>query len=410
MNTPNDKLEHELSRALGDQADRFSHGHSSDVSMETVMQRAGEIRRGRRMRATLVMAAVVLAVAVPVGVTVLGDDNPAARRDQPAAPVNTEPLTLTGLKAGDRPEGAYIHAGTLYDGATELPLGKGGTPTELAKIDGGYLVARSDDSGNRVVSFLASDRSDNTNSWPMGDGGFAVSPDGNVGTFVEPDGTVIAVQDAGSRWYEVADLPGGDGYGADAIQGENCSGRSEETGCSIWVHSFGQTPRIYEVSPNRQPRPVLDGWLSLSDVFRGDEGDLFAGMISASDEGSCSEVALAKADDTTTAFRTCNNSFDRFSPDGNYLLGGPAYRDGMGDGSLAILDARTGASKLELGTTHEAILVSRAWEDATHLLVVVYQGNQWAVVRVAVDGSRELALPAISDNGDYSSPYLLATR
>src|SRR5690242_4049212 len=78
-----DPADNELTSTLTREAERFSATHPAGLSMETVMERAGEIRRGRRMRATMVMAAVVLAIAVPVGATVL---NNGSNRETPPGP------------------------------------------------------------------------------------------------------------------------------------------------------------------------------------------------------------------------------------------------------------------------------------------------------------------------------------
>ena len=88
--------DNELTSTLAREAERFTTRHGGDVSIEQVMARAGEIRRGRRMRATMVMAAVVLAAAVPVGITVLnpGSDS---NKPTPAAAPNTDALGLEDL-------------------------------------------------------------------------------------------------------------------------------------------------------------------------------------------------------------------------------------------------------------------------------------------------------------------------
>ncbi len=61
-----------------------------------------------------------------------------------------------------------------------------------------------------------------------------------------------------------------------------------------------------------------------------------SGVTSITDAGSCS-VVLGRSGDK--AWTTCDYTLGQFSPDGKYVIGHPAYRDGIGDGSVAILDA-----------------------------------------------------------------------
>lgn len=392
----NDKI----TRTLTDQAERFSQQHHSDLSLDGVLARAGEIRRGRRMRATMAMAAVVLAVAVPVGVTVLGDDAPGGGRDVPPAtqtPVNTDPLTLEGLNQGEAPKVPYW---------LDSSLGGGGTPTGLAQIEGGFLVARSD--GNTTkVSFLSDDRSDLGTTWPVDDSSFAVSPDGNVGAFVETNGTVIAVQDGGSRWFEVGKVPGAaesaGPFRAAAVTGEDCSGRSEEVGCTVYVESTGEKPVIGAVSPHRDPVLVHPALRRLDGIAP--NGDV-AGMTSVTDSSSCSAV-LDKAD--VLQWRTCDHQFLGYSPDGKHLLATIPSFDGAGTSSLTVLDAATDRVVLDLRTADQGVLAQWSWEDDSHLIVALLQGRGAALVRIGLDGHRELAAP-VQSASDFVSPYLLATH
>ena len=51
------------------------------------------------------------------------------------------------------------------------------------------------------------------------------------------------------------------------------------------------------------------------------------------------------------------------------------------------------------------------WEDPTHLLVVTYQDEEFAIVRLGLDGSMEYAVaPVADDDGDMASPFHLQTR
>lgn len=400
----------QITRTLAEKAERFNREHHSDLSVEGVLARAGEIRRGRRMRATMAMAAVVLAIAVPVGVTVLGDDTPGPGHERPPAtqtPANDDPLTLHGLKQGEAPRTAFELDDSLYGGsAAPVPLGNGGSATGLARISGGFLVARTDGDSMRV-SFLGDDGSGPGTTWPVADASIAVSPEGNVGAFVEPDGTVIAVQDGGSRWFEVGKVPDAAAdagpYRAAAVTGENCAGRSEEVGCTVYVESMGAKPVIGAVSPHRAGTLVHPALRRLDGIAP--DGDV-AGMTSATDTGSCSAV-LDKSD--TQRWSTCQHQFLGYSPDGKHLLATIPYYDGAGTSSLAVLDADSGRVVLDLRTADQAVVAQWGWEDDTHVLAVLLEGGGAGLVRIGLDGSRELAAPVQSAT-DFVSPYLLATH
>ncbi|MCZ4499194.1 MAG: hypothetical protein JWQ74_1747 [Marmoricola sp.] len=406
QNTP----EHDLSRTLARQADRYVENGGTGLELDRVLSRAGEIRRGRRMRASMVMAAVVLAVAVPVGISALGND-PTVR--PPVGPAGTptakttdvSPLSLDGLRVGGAPAHGYLYAGTLHGPEGEQPLGKGGEPVQVARINGGFLVQRSalDVSNPDTASFIADDGSRASTSWPVGAGGFAVSPDRNVGAFVEPDGTVLAVQDGGSRFFEIGTVPVPDAASvtAVAVTGENCSGRSEEIGCTVYVTSTGENPQTWSISPNTPGRVVSNGQQRVVAVSA---DGLVAGYTSVTDDGSCSSVT----DGSDKVWNTCDHSLSAFSPSGKLLLAGPAYKSGAGDSELAVLDAVTGEPRLQLSASPDVIITAVTWEDDEHLIVNLLDGDaKAALVRVALDGSRELASPVVRPVDAYVSPYNL---
>src|SRR5690606_21313117 len=96
MNGPTHTPENELTATLRRQADRYAAAGGTDLGLDQVLSRAGEIRRGRRMRATMVMAAVVVALAVPVGITTLGNDPTKPKTPTPAAAPDGSSISLDG--------------------------------------------------------------------------------------------------------------------------------------------------------------------------------------------------------------------------------------------------------------------------------------------------------------------------
>jgi hypothetical protein len=398
--------DNDLTRTLRARADDVAR-HGNVLDLEQVVSRAGAIRRARRVRTSMAMAAVVLAVAVPVGISALGDHDPTRKGGTPtvAAKPDHSPISLGDLRAGAAPASGYLADGTLHVGDEQVRLTETGSPAFLARIAGGFLVGLNDDDTGEMVATFVPDDASGGQSWPL-QSGFAVSPEGNVGAFVQPDGTVVAVQDGGSRYYEVGKVPAGgeSAWETVAVTGENCSGRSDTgAGCRIYVEDRGVKPAVGVVEPHRDLRLVHTGLIGLDGVTA---DGVVAGTVSATDDGSCSAVLGA---DDTRAWDTCDYSLGSFSPDGTLLLGGPAYRDGLGAGSMAILDARTGEPVLQLDAAEGVAITSVIWEDDQHVVATVTQNGGWAVERIAVNGSREYALTPV-DGDDVSAPFLVAQR
>jgi hypothetical protein len=395
MNTPQ---QDPLARALARQADQFSRRGGAELDLGQVLDRAGQIRRGRRMRATMLMAACVLAIVAPIGIVSLDRD---ASRQEPTPARRVEdrtPLTLTGLSQAAAPRIGYAQDGVLHLEGFAYAA-KGERFVALAAIRDGVLVATSDDQGNLRARLL-----DSSQSWPM-EGGFAVSPDRNVAAFTQPDGTVTAVQDGGSRFFDVGKVPAGTGFDTVAVSGENCSGRSEADGCAVYVSSKGTTPATWVARTHRstsrlQPPNGLGLYLSAAGQ------DRLAWVTSVTDAGSCSQVD----EGGRSLWRTCDHRILSFSPDGRRVLASAAYADGLGDTQLAVLDAATGKVGLDLSVADGGAITQMVWEDDTHLLAVVYDANRWGVVRIGLDGRRELAVAPAPDSGDLASPFVLATR
>lgn len=389
--------EKHLTDALNAQAEHFSRTTPSGVSVDGVLNRAGEIRRGRRMRASMAMAAVVLAIAVPVGIKVV-DSDPRAQEPVPAMQDRSQ-ITLDGLKAGKAPAigyavGTVVH---LSDGR-EVPLDA--APVALAEVGDGFLVSTNDGAGN-----LQADREApglDPKNWPMV-GGFAVSPDGSAAAFTEPDGTVAVVEDGGGQVLELHErLPRGGTYEAVAVQGSSCDAAS--SACTVYVNQVDADPKVWAVTAEVSGKPTRPGLIGLADVS---PDGLFAGITKVSDEGSCSEV---RDSSEAALWETCEYSLGTFSRDGKHLLATGPYRSGAGDNELAVLDARTGEPVLDLQTMPEAFITQVEWEDDEHVLAVVLEHGKAGVVRIDLDGNRELALAPVPVTEDFISPIKLAER
>lgn len=388
MNTPqHDPLTHALTR----EAEQFARRGGAELDLAQVLDRAGEIRRGRRMRATMLMAACVLAIVAPVGIVALDHDK-ARREPTPARRVQDHsPLTLTGLAAGPTPRTGYLQDGALHHDGWTYTF-KGEHLVAFAPFDHGIMVASSDDQGNLQARRLNGSRR------PMS-GGFARSTDGTVAAYVQPDGTPVVVRRKGD--LVLPRVGSGDGASAVAVSAECAQGAGE--GCSVWLNVPGERPSVWLSSEGGKATRVGSDLLSVVGV---DPSGRIAGTLSVSDTGSCSAVESLEG---TTVWRTCDHSLGAFSPDGEHLLGGPAYRDGAGDRELAVLDATSGKVVLDLRTAGEGFVQQVVWEDSAHLLVTLSEGGRWAVVRIGLDGRREYAVPPVTAADPYESPFVLTT-
>ncbi|MFL6108151.1 MAG: hypothetical protein ACJ72L_14410, partial [Marmoricola sp.] len=210
MNGP---VNDDLTDTLNKRADDFSRLGGHDLDLAQVVSRAGEIRRGRRMRASIVMAAVVVAIAVPVGITALGQNDPAHKQTSP--PTSQPSPDHSRIVLGDPTAGAKPSLGVIRNGAWQRPSGTVDLPPAygdalatlqlsraFATAAEGLMLVSGDDAGSNTVRYWSPTDTTQTKTWPI-DNDVAVSPDGNVAAFAQPDGTVTVVQDDGSRYYDL---------------------------------------------------------------------------------------------------------------------------------------------------------------------------------------------------------------
>jgi hypothetical protein len=388
-----------LSRSLTRQAEHFERNAHAGVSVDDVLDRAGQIRRGRRLRASLVMTAVVLAIAVPVAIQAIDEST---RPPVPAAQDHS-PITLDNLSYGDPPRTPYSADWVLHVGGNTLVLPGRERPSYLAQIQHGFLVGTFG-SGQTQAQVLSADGSDTGSRFTL-QGGFAVSTDGNVGAFVQPDGSVVAIEIEadGVRSMVNSKVLSGTTFEAVAVEGGGCQGTGvAAAGCTVYVNQTDGDPKIWAVTARASPQVVRPGLLNLTDISR---DGLFAGYTSFSDDGSCSEVRDAAE---AVLWKTCKHRLSTFSPDGKHLLASGPYGDGAGDEDLSILDARTGKAGLDLRTADGAVVTQVKWEDDTHVLAVVVQHELSAIIRFDLNGNRTFARPQVTAQ-EFVSPFLLAT-
>jgi hypothetical protein len=147
----------------------------------------------------------------------------------------------------------------------------------------------------------------------------------------------------------------------------------------------------------------IPGVMALGDVTR--DGRMVA-MTSIADEGSC--WGLFRVWRPRPVWETCEHTLFDFSPSGERILAGPAYLDGFGHGNAAVLDG-DGNVVAQWHSRGQAAILHTVWEDDDHVLALVLQDEQWAVLRLGVDGTAEIAVPPVPDQGGQGA-FVLPTR
>jgi len=398
MNTTDD-----LTRSLQQQADRIG-GHPIDF--ESVRGRARSIQR-RRRAGSAVVAAAVLTVAVPVGITVAGGQG--GGTPQPASPVPTiepAPLQEDGsflLSPEDAPEGAVPQVAYIVlddnrlstpERSYELPEGI----VQLARYGEGWMAIQAGafgGIGTRVVEL---------------DSDFEITRDA---VLPEPrlSGPTLVANADGSRlgWVELEDgkplLVNSPVDGGTTIRVRIPGNQHTETspvgfladGTLVFItadpttfeYEFGYVTTSGEISS-------FGGFNVLESTS--EATGLVAGQTEFLGDGSCSGVIDPLAD-TKLLWETCDYSLGQFSPDGRYIVGLAAYSDGPGSPSLSILDARTGEPVVDYRGPQDRrtyIGVDQVvWEDDDTVLATVEQDGEQGIVRAELDGALSRVAPSL---------------
>ena len=392
--TPNPhghELERELGRQLHEQVD---HRHDAPLDLGDVRGRAGRIRRNRRLAVAGGVAAA-LAIIVPTAVLAGGGLNRSQEPDPVRPPaeervaVHTK-LTLDGLPRGAAPGIEYFTEDGVVlpdEGLVEQEVSwQALIPSER---DGGWIAfgpARGE------VRYLSEEFEDQGGS-DTGDALVSSADRSYAAWTVSERGaqTLVlhATTDSGTdRSWDFAAAPPVEPVGVlgeDRVVFTTTNQRTGEATVGI-AEPDGSTSEFADVVD--AVAVSADGLVSV--------------MTRSKRDGSgCFGVVDTAADPTAVAWETCANSLGVFSPDGRYVVAGPAYLDGAGDRSLAILDARTGS---ELATfdqrrNGQLTLVHVAWESDDTVVALAIEGSRNALLRLGADGTLEPATDVVKQSG-----------
>ncbi len=402
----NERLSKELRARAGQ-----TGGHP--ISFDDVKRSAQKMRWQQRAAGAGV-AAVVLAIAVPFGISVARQDTGAPPiSGNPTDGVTPEPRPTTAtasprefrkvrLTANVERNSGEPRIPTLQLGRITLTDGSQITPEvtlqTFAPVGQGFIGLGPDAQGDWFVYTLDS-AGKVTQKTRSGGYRLGVSPDGTQVAYSTADGRIVVVWDGGER--ELAsngatsvDIVGLRGSGA-CVDPETEVGN----GCTV-VWNDGERA-MYSTEHGIVDR--IPGFLSATGISV--DGTV-AGVVSLTDVGSCSAVKTLEG---RQLWKTCDYTLGRFSPDGSYVIGKPAYLDGIGDGLVAVLDARTGAPLAEFDTADNAFINNTVWETNETLLTTLYDEG-WALMRLSVDAEFSSSSTGRIPGDAESTPVFFVAR
>lgn len=360
------------------------------LTVGDVRTRARRIERRRTIAAGAAVVAV-LAIAVPVGLSLAG---PAQRSDvqpatQPPAPAITGTVRIDPRSAPtsdtlavplidvDTPsliaDGEVTELPVMYDQLTPYLDGWIG----VVNNEGAYSWRRLDADFQVVDEAATASR-------------FAVSPDGSRIAWAQHDDTgwyVIDVVTDGSREDRRTPLPENlvaagvsvVGFASDTEVVVTQTDPADGASTTLRVDGSTATPVPGFVRP----------WSASAAT------GAVAGVTRVKDDlSSCSAVIDAQTGTGAPAWTTCDHTLGPFSPDGRYVVGLASYLDGYGSPTLAVLDAATGEAVIDfelIGPRNGVVGINErvAWEDPDTIITTMASGDRQYVVRLGLDGTVE---------------------
>jgi hypothetical protein len=313
-------------------------------------------------------------------------------------------VSLKGLKPGATPGLAYLlHEGPAWrlmlPGGGSVPVGR--AYYDFAMTGGSGFV------GMRIGDASVVDVVDGSGSVTHTEKAIgyqlAVTPDGQMVGWVRPGGVPVDYEVATDEVLTGPKVQGGTDLAALAGKKTCREAESEVNGC-LWLVADGD-----QGTWGASSHGIVDQLPGLGTAADIDDDGYVVGISSTSDEGSCSVFIRAWR---KPRWETCDYRLRTFSPQGSRISATNAYADGLGDTQLAVL-GRDGSVQQEFRAARGVTFMTARWEDEDHLLVVAYaQGksqNGWSILRLGVDGSAEVAVPAIAGD-DYQARLVLPSR
>jgi hypothetical protein len=334
--------------------------------------------------------ALMLAVLLVAVLSACGSETP----DPPTTPAPSvaQPkdlvLEIRKLPHGDAPKIAWA-SGTLLNGDESMDVLPAGLD-QFAQTKQ-LLVMR--DVDGQVFAYAPEGP---TSTTPIGEatGDLAINAERNMVAWIAPDGSPTVLQEGHAKPVTLPAPEGGiDGGDAVAVLGHDCFNGPETVegaGCSVVFRARGEKARSFVASNHGFVEPVD----AIKGVQDADDDAMIGWTTLVDDMPACSALKASNGEQGKPGWKTCDHLPLEFSPDGTRVLATqPEGFEGAGAGELTVVDRKTGKPQLTLknDAASQAFIVQMAWEDDDHVLAVVNQGIDWAIVRVALDGSMEYA-------------------
>ncbi|GAA0583118.1 hypothetical protein HPO96_09025 [Kribbella sandramycini] len=323
---------------------------------------------------------------------------------KPPAPIQ-QTLDLTKLKQGSAPATAYVAGRTVHSGRTQfdLPASDGLIWDVVHAGAGDALVHHSpQDDGKGALTI-----------WAAGARGETIKDVNTVASSADRTSSAYAVQPTTADGAELSrftlnwrDNGTGEVYSLD---------RTGEHGPI--VHAV-QGSEVYFSALSKSSKQTLYSWTAGDDTAKrisavpapsavSTDLQLAASVVSVANDGSC--TALVELGTAKKRWQTCTHAVDELPAKSTFALGGPAYRDGYGDGLFAALDLKTGKAVREWSGGSKVAIMSTTVEGPDHILALAEQNGQTAIARCEPKtGACELAVPLRNGTGDGNNrPYQL---
>jgi hypothetical protein len=337
---------------------------------------------------------------------------PSAPEPTPSSPVTSKPtappagplkikLDLTKLSRGKAPNVPYAEGRTVHSGDLVFTMpASDGSISGVVQAGTGVLVLHHPSDGKSKLTGYSGDGArgesvaDVNTVRSSADGitsAYDTQPESDTG--IGP--VTLHWRDNDTGKTRSLPLKGSAGAQVLAVEGSNVyfSSGSEGSEPALYRWTAGQP------APERikgAPRPTAVS----------SDGLLAASLLSISDGGSC--TALVDASSGARRWKTCDYQVDEVRTDRDYVVGGPAYRDGYADGEAAALEMRTGRLIREW---NDLSFITTMMEDDEQMLMLVENDTSTAIVRCAPrTGTCELATPLKKGTGQEDGnrrPYAL---
>jgi hypothetical protein len=240
--------------------------------------------------------------------------------------------------------------------------------------------------------------------------GLAVSPDRSiVGWLLGRLNTPHVVEGGGRRTFNLPRI--GHGLAIGAISGaKTCKEQAPEGGgCTVFVNKARDLGVWVSTSHGIVTQVGPMG--SVSDV---DQRGRVIGRTADTGGEPCFGMWKPSGH---RLWKTCDSRLTTFSPDGRRVIGTGPVSHRFGNVHTVTMYDDSGHRLASYTAKHGTSIAQVTWEDATHVLATVFEVDpsttcpdscpgHWAVVRLGVDGSAELATPVVKGGADLG-PYLL---